>query len=194
MVLGPVLLPRLLDSAERISPEVQQEDLSLGPHSALSSAGIWNPGLLGPLFLVYLCPYALLWGPWPLACVSISLPSRVQRQIWVGQLLPWHRWDLAPYSHQRLVLILRAQRKLCVQSHGAACPQPAGGVRSSMGNQTVQGRGVWAGQGRRSKRCHHFHTRQGLCAVFAFRAGKSMSDGGSEVANLVGQPTRAVLP
>lgn len=123
MVLGPVLLPRLLDSAERISPEVQQEDLSLGPHSALSSAGIWNPGLLGPLFLVYLCPYALLWGPWPLACVSISLPSRVQRQIWVGQLLPWHRWDLAPYSHQRLVLILRAQQKaLCAVSRGCLPP------------------------------------------------------------------------
>lgn len=32
MVLGPVLLPRLLGSAERISPEVKQEDLSLGPH------------------------------------------------------------------------------------------------------------------------------------------------------------------
>lgn len=64
-----------------------------------------------------------------------------------------------------------------------------------MGNQTVQGLGVWAGQGRRSKRCHHFRTRLGLCAVFAFRAGKSMSDGGSEVvANLVGQPTRAALP
>lgn len=51
-----------------------------------------------------------------------------------------------------------------------------------------------AGQEEREVRCRHSQTRQGVCAVFAFRAGKSMLDGGSEVANLVGQPTRAVLP
>ena len=58
MVLGPVLLPRLLGSAERISPEVKQEDLSLGPYHLCTLlcrnlepwvVGATVPGLLVPI-------------------------------------------------------------------------------------------------------------------------------------------------
>ena len=57
MVLGLVLLPRLRGSAERISPEVKQEGLSLGPHRLSSplresetlAAGATVPGLLVPV-------------------------------------------------------------------------------------------------------------------------------------------------
>lgn len=116
MALGPVLLPRLLGSAERISPEVKQEDLSLGPHRLCPllcrNLKPWVAGATVPGLPVPIRP---LWGPWPLACVTISPPSRVQRQMWVRRPLPRHGRDLAPYSHQRLVLVLRAQQKaLCV--------------------------------------------------------------------------------
>lgn len=191
MVLGLVLLPRLRGSAERISPEVKQEGLSLGPHRLSSplresetlAAGATVPGLLVPV------PPSL--GPLASGLCDHSPPSRVQRQIWVRRPLPRHGWDLAPSSHQRLVLVLRAQQK-ALWAVSRSCLPPASW--RGQGNQTVQGPGVWAGQGRRSKRGRHFCNRQGVCAVSALWAGKSMQDGGSEAADLVGQCTRAVLP
>lgn len=55
-----------------------------------------------------------------------------------------------------------------------------------MGDQSVQEVGVrgGAGQEEREVRCPHSQTRQGVCAVFAFRAGKGMSHGGSELQTL----------
>lgn len=203
---GLALLPGFPALAEWIDPEATQEGPSLGLHCLcprfpqgpetlrLLGSSDWE----GQLLLVACAHARLLWGPWPPACLTISPPLRAWRQSQVRQLLPWAQAGPGPRSHPAADPCPQGPaRKLRVHCLGRLpLPSQLEGSGDQMGDQSVQEVGVRgrAGQEEREVRCRHSQTRQGVCAVFAFRAGKSMSDGGSEVANLVGQPTRAVLP
>lgn len=203
---GLALLPGCPALAEWIDPEVKQESPSLGlgclcprlPRGP-ETLGCWALRTGRGSCSWSACAHALLlWGPWPPACLTISPPLRAGRQSQVRQLLLWAQAGPGPQlpPSSRPLPSRPSQKAPCALPQKAASPRPAGGVRRSDGGpKRPGGRSAGrAGQEEREVRCRHSQTRQGVCAVSAFRAGESMWDGGSEVANLVGQPTRAALP
>lgn len=164
MVLGLVLLPRLLGSAEQISPEVKQEDLSLGPHRLCPLlcrnlkpwvAGATVPGLLAPIppslgpLASGLCDHR---STLKSAEANLGETATSSARVGPGPLLP-------PAAGP-------CPQGLAESSVGSFTELPAPSQLEGQGNQTIQGPGVWAGQGSQEQEVSSLlHQAGGVCCV-----------------------------